>query len=119
MKITLLKAKIHDAVITESKLEYEGSIEIDEDYLEMVGMLPYEKVLVANVENGNRFETYVIKGKKGSKIFGLNGAAARLGCEGDRIIIFAFCEVDEKDAKDIKPKIIVLDENNNVKSMDI
>lgn len=115
MKIKLLRAKIHNAVITESRIEYEGSLEVDKDLLDMVEMLPYEKVLVANVENGNRFETYLIEGERGSKKFGLNGAAARLGSEGERIIVFAFGEMEKQEAEKFEPKIIVLDERNNVK----
>ncbi|MFC1725603.1 aspartate 1-decarboxylase [candidate division KSB1 bacterium] len=115
MKITMLKSKIHNAKVTESKLEYEGSLEVDKDFLEMTGILPYEKVLVSNIDNGSRFETYIIEGERGSKKIGLNGAAARLGSEGDRIIIFAFCELDEDESGKFKPKIIVLDEDNNVK----
>ena len=115
MKIKLLRTKIHNAVITESRIDYEGSLEVDKDLLDMVGILPYEKVLVANVENGERFETYIIEGERGSKKFGLNGAAARLGSEGERIIVFSFGEMEREEAGKFKPKIIVMDEHNNVK----
>ena len=111
----MLRSKIHNATVTDSQLEYEGSLEVDKDLLEMTGILPFEKVLVSNIDNGNRFETYIIEGERGSKKIGLNGAAARLGSEGDRIIIFAFCELDENESKNFKPRIIVLDEDNNVK----
>ena len=109
----LLKAKIHMATVTESNLAYEGSITIDKELMDMVQMLPYERVMVSNMNNGERFETYVIPGKHGCREFCLNGPTARKGAAGDRIIIFSYCHVEEHETKDFKPKITRLDENNN------
>jgi len=114
MLITLLKSKIHSAKITKSDLNYQGSIGIDEDLMDASGIVEYEKVLVANISNGNRFETYVITGERGTGVIGLNGAASRLGELGDKIIIFAFAQVEEDKLKDHKPKIVLVDENNAV-----
>ncbi len=116
MKIEVLKSKIFNASVTDVKLEYEGSIAIDEDIYKKAGMNTYEKVLVVNKNNGTRFETYIINGKKGSKEVCINGAAARLACAGDRIIIMSFASIEEDDLKeDYKPQIITLDEKNNIK----
>lgn len=114
MLITLLKSKIHSAKITKSDLNYQGSIGIDEDLMDASGIVEYEKVLVANISNGNRFETYVITGERGTGVIALNGAASRLGELGDKIIIFAFAQVEEDKLKDHKPKIVLVDENNAV-----
>lgn len=115
MKITVLKSKIHTATVTEANLEYEGSIVIDETIMKAVGIVEYEKVLVANFTNGNRYETYVIKGAVNSGIISVNGGGARYSCVGDTITIFAFInlEVGEK----FQPKIIILDENNSIKKV--
>ena len=117
MPITLLKSKLHNVRITSSNLEYEGSIEIDEDLMDASGIVQYEKVLVANTDNGNRFETYVISGERGTGVIGLNGAASRLGNVGDRVIIFAFAIIDEDKLKGYKPKIVLVDEKNNIKKI--
>ncbi|MEA1986359.1 MAG: aspartate 1-decarboxylase [Candidatus Marinimicrobia bacterium] len=109
-----LKAKIHEARITEANLNYTGSIEIDEELMVATGINEYEKVLVANIDNGNRFETYVIKGKWGERKIGLNGAAARLGELGDKVIIMSFALLDEKDEENFKPKIIIVNEKNDI-----
>ncbi|MEA3499714.1 MAG: aspartate 1-decarboxylase [Candidatus Marinimicrobia bacterium] len=109
-----LKSKIHEATINEANLNYTGSIEIDEELMKASNIREFEKVLVANIDNGNRFETYVIKGKWGEKKIGLNGAAARLGEVGDRIIIMSFAFLDEKEEANFKPKIVILDEKNNI-----
>ncbi len=116
MLITLLRSKIHNAAVTECNIEYEGSIEIDTDLLEAVGIRVFEKVLVSDINNANRFETYVIPGKAGSGKIGLNGAAAHLVEKGDRIIIFAFAHMDPSEAETFQPSIIVLDEKNRIKS---
>ncbi len=107
-------SKIHRGVVTDANLNYEGSLTLDTDFLEKSDMLPYEKVLVVNINNGKRFETYIIPGKKGSKEICLNGAAARLGEIGDRIIVMNFTWLNEQEAHNFKPKIIILDEKNNV-----
>jgi aspartate 1-decarboxylase len=110
-----LRSKIHLATVTESNLAYEGSITIDSDFMDMVGLLPYEQVMISNMNNGERFETYVISGKRGSKMFCLNGPTARKGAVGDKIIIFGYCYMDESEIKkEFKPVIIKLDNNNNL-----
>lgn len=111
----VLRAKIHMATVTESNLEYEGSITIDKGLLEKAGILPYEQVLVSNLNNGERFETYVIPGKKAEIC--LNGPTARKGVVGDRIIIFSYGYIEDEKIKKgfrIKPKIIRLDSKNRV-----
>lgn len=113
--LTMLKSKLHRAVITESDLHYEGSITIDKNLLEKSGILPYEQVDVLNINNGNRFTTYVIEGEAGSGCICVNGAAARLVQKGDLVIICAFLQLDQKDAEEYQPKIILLNENNEVK----
>lgn len=115
MFITVLKSKIHQAAITECNVDYEGSIEIDTELIEAARMQIYEKVLIANVNNGERFDTYIIPGPRGSRKIGLNGAAALLGKVGDRIIIFSFAMLDEDEVEGFSPTIVVLDEHNNVK----
>jgi len=95
MNLSMLKAKIHRATITQTDLHYEGSITIDEALLEASGILPYEQVDVLNINNGNRFTTYAIKGERGSGIIGINGAAARLAQTGDLVIICAFAQFSQ------------------------
>ena len=112
MYSTMLKAKLHHVRVTESDLEYEGSLKIDQDLLDMVRIAPYEKILVADVENGNRFETYAIPGPRGSGVIGLNGATTYLGSIGDRLIVFTFALVPTEDALRHRPLILVCDEHN-------
>jgi aspartate 1-decarboxylase len=112
---TILKSKIHRAHITEANLYYEGSITIDAELMEKVDILPQEKVEILNLNNGLRLETYAIKGKAGSGVICLNGPAARGACVGDEIIIVSYALIDDKDAKIIKPKIINVDERNQIK----
>ena len=102
MKISVLKSKIHTARVTESNLHYEGSIAIDEALMEESGIKEYEKVLVANFTNGNRYETYAIKAQRGTRTISVNGAGARYSCVGDTITIFAFAQVEE--FEEIKPR---------------
>ena len=109
-----MKAKIHRAVITEADLHYEGSISIDEDLLDAAGILPYEKVDVLDITNGQRFTTYTIADERGSGAMKVNGAAARLVQKGDVIIVVAYCNLDEKEAKNFKPKVLLLDGKSNV-----
>jgi aspartate 1-decarboxylase len=106
----MLKSKIHRAIITDAELHYEGSIACDPDWLGQADILPGEKVLVANLNNGARFETYALAGKKGQ--IGLRGAA-RLGQVGDRIIIMGFGLMDDEEARRRKPAIVYLDEHNH------
>ena len=114
MLITMCKSKVHRVKVTESNLEYEGSITIDTDILEKADILPYERVQVVNNNNGARFETYVIPGKKGSGIICLNGAAARLGEVGDILIVISYCEMEKEEAVEYKPKVLFVDENNKI-----
>lgn len=113
----ILRAKIHIATVTESNLSYEGSITIDEKILEKAGILPYEQVMISNLNNGERFETYVIPGKKGSGEICLNGPTARKGIVGDKVIIFSYGYVEDKKLKRFNPKIVFLDEENKILSV--
>ncbi len=113
MMITMLKAKIHRATVSESKLNYVGSISIDEELLKSSGILEYEKVQVVNVNSGARFETYTISTKEKGAIC-LNGAAARLVECGDKVIIMAYANLDEKEALNFKPKVVFVDEKNQI-----
>lgn len=105
MEIEVLKAKLHRIRVTEACLDYEGSLTLEPDDMEAVGILPYEKILCADVENGSRFETYAIAGARGSGVCCLNGAAARLGKVGDRLIVMAFARMSEGEAADWQPKV--------------
>lgn len=111
----MCRSKIHNATVTESRIDYKGSIQIDASLMKAADLLEHEMVLVANMSNGERFETYVIKGKSGSGVIGLNGAAARLGIVGDKLIIMAAGWMEERDAKQLKPKFIYLNEKNRLK----
>jgi aspartate 1-decarboxylase len=112
MLITICKSKIHRVKVTEANLGYEGSITIDVEILKKADILPYEKVQVVNNNNGARFETYVIPGKKGSGVICLNGAAARLGEVGDILIIISYCELEKEEAAKYRPKIVLVDKKN-------
>ena len=112
MNVVMLKAKLHCARVTESVRDYEGSLMIDQDLMDTVKLLPYEKILVADLENGNRFETYAIPGPRGSGVIGLNGATTHLGGVGDRVIIFSFCHMPAEQAAQHKPLVLILDEKN-------
>ena len=114
MQIHLLKSKIHRAQVTGARLDYEGSLTIAEDLMNKAGLLPYERILCSNLANGERFETYVIKGTPGSGAIELNGAAAHLGKIGDRLTIMSFTEVDRTQAKRWKPRVIVLGKKNKI-----
>ncbi|UCG79222.1 MAG: aspartate 1-decarboxylase [Nitrospirota bacterium] len=108
----MLKSKLHRACVTEANLDYEGSCTVDEGLMELADIAPNEMVLISNINNGERFETYVIPGEKGSGKVCLNGAAARKGLVGDRIIIITNRYVSEDEISDYKPTIIQLSENN-------
>nr|Q3AQL9.1 RecName: Full=Aspartate 1-decarboxylase; AltName: Full=Aspartate alpha-decarboxylase; Contains: RecName: Full=Aspartate 1-decarboxylase beta chain; Contains: RecName: Full=Aspartate 1-decarboxylase alpha chain; Flags: Precursor [Chlorobium chlorochromatii CaD3] len=116
MYLHLLKSKIHNAIVTSGDLEYEGSITIDSELLDLAGMIPNEKVLVVNNNNGERFETYIIKGDHGSREIQLNGAAARCALPGDEIIIMTFAVMEEAEARNYKPMVLIVDRHNNPKS---
>ena len=112
MTICLLKSKIHRAAVTGASVDYEGSLTIASDLAEREGLRHYEKILVGNMGNGERFETYVIYGQAGSGVIELNGATAHLGKIGDRLTIMSYAWVDESLAGTWKPKVVVVDEKN-------
>jgi len=114
MELQLLKSKIHRAIVTGGDVDYEGSMTIASDLMEKVGLVPYEKVLCGNMANGARFETYVIKGETGSGEIVLNGATAHLGKKGDLLTIMAYANVDEAEAAQWTPRVIVLGANNQI-----
>jgi aspartate 1-decarboxylase len=114
MNLTLLKSKLHRATVTGASLEYEGSLTISSDLAERINLRPYEKILVGNMSNGERFETYVIYGPSGTGTIELNGATARLGHIGDRLSILNFAAIPEAEADSHRPKILVLDETNRI-----
>ncbi len=105
MHLTILKSKLHRIRVTESCLDYEGSLTLDPDDMEAVGIVPYEKILCADVENGARFETYAIEGRRGSRVCCLNGAAAHMGKVGDRLIVMAFASMTPEEARGFSPKV--------------
>ncbi len=113
----MYKSKIHRATVTDANLNYMGSITIDTDLIEAAGILANEKVQVVNNNNGARFETYVIPGKRGSGTICLNGAAARLAHKGDIVIIISYGYLDEKEAKSLKPIAVMIDEENKIKEV--
>lgn len=114
MYTKLLKAKIHRATVTQTDVNYHGSITIDRNLLEATGLLPNEAVLVADCENGNRFETYIIAGEAGSGVIGVNGAAARLTATGHKVIILSFVMADEKELQRHVSKVVICDDRNRV-----
>ena len=113
MKIKMLYSKIHRATVTDANLNYIGSITIDEDLMDKAALLEGQKVDIVNINNGERFSTYVIKGKRGNRDICLNGAAARKVHKGDKIIIIAYASMDIEEAKNYKPKVIIVDDDNN------
>lgn len=114
MIYTMMHGKIHRATVTEANLNYVGSITIDEDLLDAAGILPGEKVQIVNNNNGARLETYTIPGKRCSGVICLNGAAARCALEGDIVIIIAYAQMDEKEAKALEPKVVLVDKQNHI-----
>lgn len=114
MTITMLKAKIHRATVTQAELDYVGSITVDMDLLEQAGILEYEKVQIVDVNNGSRFETYTIAGERGSVVMCLNGAAARMVQTGDKIILMAYAQVTPEEASELRPTVLFVDEKNKV-----
>ena len=115
MLATYLKSKIHRATVTQAALNYVGSITIDEALMDACGLVEYEKVQVADVDNGNRLETYVIVGEAGSGIICLNGAAARLVDEGDKVIIMSYAQMTPEEFAENPPKVVFVDKENNIK----
>lgn len=114
MLTEVLKAKIHRLTVTGADVDYEGSITIDEDLLDAAGLQAYEKVHIADVTNGARFETYIMRGKRGSGVICLNGAAARLVSIGDIVIVMAYCFIDQTELPQFCPRIIHVDETNKI-----
>ena len=115
MQRIMCKSKIHRAHITQSELYYEGSLTLDTALMDAAGMIPYERVQIVNVNNGSRFETYLIPGKRNSGIVCLNGAAARLGAVGDQVIIISYGIYNEEELKKFKPLKVFVDKNNKIK----
>jgi len=114
MFLKMLRAKIHRATVTQADIDYVGSITIDPDLCDAVGILPNEEVLVADLSNGARFETYVVVGERGSGVICINGAAARLVHVGDRIIVMAFAYVTPEEARSLKTTVALVNEKNQV-----
>ena len=114
MLLTMMKGKIHRAVVTQADMHYEGSISVDQDLLDKAGISQNEQVDILNITNGERFTTYAINAPRGSKTFGLNGAAARRVQLGDKIIIIAYCQMDAEKAATYTPDVVLLDENNEI-----
>ena len=117
MTLTMLKGKIHRAVVKQADLNYVGSITIDIELMKAAGILEYEMVQIVDVENGNRFETYTIAGEKGSGMICLNGAAARQVAVGDHVIIMCYAQMSEQEAKEHKPYVVFTDEDNHIASI--
>ncbi|AVQ47157.1 aspartate 1-decarboxylase [Clostridium sporogenes] len=117
MTITMLKSKIHRATITEANLNYVGSITIDKNLMDKANILEYEKVQIVDIDNGSRFETYVIAGKKNSGVICLNGAAARMVQKGDKIIIMSYCDLTIDEAKKFNPTVLFVDNTNIIEKL--
>ncbi len=114
MELIMLKGKIHRATVTQAELDYVGSITIDEDLMDAAGILEYEKVQIVDVNNGSRFETYVIAGERGSGIICLNGAAARCVSKGDLVIIMAYVSMTPEEAAEHHPNVVLVDGQNKI-----
>ena len=114
MQVTMLKAKLHRATVTRSELGYEGSCAIAGDILDLCGIREYEQIQIFNVNNGARFTTYAIRAEAGTGIFSVNGAAARLACPGDLIIVCAYVQLDEQELQNYQPTLVYFDANNQV-----
>ena len=117
MTIEMLKSKIHRATVTQSELNYVGSITVDTELLEAAGIMEYELVQIVDVENGNRFETYTIAGEPGSGMICLNGAAARQVAVGDHVILMCYAQMTPEEAKQHKPKVVFVDGENHISKM--
>lgn len=114
MNRIMFKSKIHRAVITQAELHYEGSLTVDEDLMDAADLLAYEKVAIVNINNGERIETYVIPGERGSKTMCLNGAAARKGQVGDRIIVISYTTMPDEEARRYHPTVVLVNEHNEI-----
>lgn len=116
MLVTMMKAKLHRATVTQADLDYEGSIAIDRDMLDAAGIFPHEQVDVLNITTGARFTTYAIEAPRGSKVIGVNGAAARLVQKNDKVIVVTYCQLDAAEARNYSPTVVLLDEGNVIKT---
>lgn len=114
MQITMLQGKIHRATVTQAELDYVGSITVDEDLLDAAGIKEYQLVQIVDVNNGNRFETYTIAGERGSGVMCLNGAAARCVSVHDKIILMAYAQMTPEEAKESKPNVVFVDDENKI-----
>jgi aspartate 1-decarboxylase len=114
MRLKVLKSKLHLATVTHAELHYHGSLTIDPDLMEAVGLFPYEAILVSNVATGLRAETYALPGERGAGHIGLNGAMARLGAAGDRVIVMAFADLSPDELDGFRPKVVALDAENRI-----
>ena len=114
MNLTMLKGKIHRATITQAELNYVGSITIDEDLMDAAGIYEYEQVQIVDIDNGNRFETYVIAGGRGTGVICLNGAAARQVCVEDKIIIMCYAQMTHDEFKENPPKVVFVNDENKI-----
>lgn len=114
MFLNMLKGKIHRATVVQAEIDYVGSITVDEELMEAAGILEYERVQVVDVNNGNRLETYVIAGERGSGMICLNGAAAKLVEVGDKVIIMCYAQMTAEEFKDNPPKVVFVDDNNRI-----
>ena len=117
MQRTMLKSKIHRATVTEANVDYVGSITIDTDLMMAADILPYEKVAVVDIDNGARLETYAIEGEAGCGAIEMNGAAARLIHKGDRVIIMSYAQIDDAEARKLRPTVVLVDEQNRPTSI--
>lgn len=117
MKKIMLKAKIHNAVVTQAEKDYEGSVSVDEDLLDEAGLVPYEQVHIYNITNGERFVTYLIKGERGSGMVGINGAAVHKANVGDRVILAVFGLMDEEETEFFIPRVLIMDKDNKIKQI--
>jgi len=115
MLLTMMKAKLHRATVTQADLEYEGSIAIDRDLLDASGILAHEQVDVLNITTGARFTTYAIEAPRGSRTIGVNGAAARLVQKGDKVIVVSYCQLPAEEARNYAPNVVLLDDGNEIK----
>jgi len=110
--VNMLKGKLHAAAVTQCDVYYEGSVSIDQDLLDAAGILPHERVDIWNITNGERIQTYAIEAPRGSRVIGVNGGAARKFAMGDRVVIAAFTQIEAEKARQHKPQVVLLDENN-------
>ena len=116
MLVTLMKAKLHRATVTQADLDYEGSIAIDMDLLDAAGIYPHEQVDVLNITNGARFTTYAIEAPRGSRVIGVNGAAARLVQKNDKVIVVTYGQLPQEEARQWSPTVVLLDDDNRIKT---